>query len=77
MEKILKETGEQRMHQLLSISEKEMSQINKQAHQIIKLKKKRAAQTTQNKEEFQRYSKLNIKTFILFSFCFINQCESN
>ncbi len=59
LEKILKETAEQRTHQLLSISEKEMSQINKQAHQIIKLKKKRAAQTTQNKEEFQRYSNLN------------------
>lgn len=63
LEKILKEIAEQRMHQLLTISEKEMSQINKQAHQIIKLKKKRAAQITQNKEEFQRYLNININLF--------------
>ena len=45
---------EQRANQLKSISEKEIASITKQVHQQIKMKKKKASQLTQNKEEMNR-----------------------
>ena len=42
------------MQQLKVISEKEIASLNKSTHEMIKLKKKRAMQTSQDKEEYQR-----------------------
>lgn len=55
MEKQIQEINDARMQKLQQISEKEISLIGKQTHQIIKLKKKAALNTCQNKEELQKY----------------------
>ena len=60
LEKLIQEIAENRMQQLKVISDKEIANLNKQTHEMIKLKKKRALQSSQDKEEYQRYIK-NIK----------------
>lgn len=46
---------EQRMEALKAIADKEISEVNKQVHQHIKLKKQNASKNSQDKEEFQRF----------------------
>ena len=54
LEKLIQEIAENRMQQLKVISDKEIANLNKQTHEMIKLKKKRALQSSQDKEEYQR-----------------------
>lgn len=58
LEKLIQEIAENRMQQLKVISDKEIANLNKQTHEMIKLKKKRALQSSQDKEEYQRYIKI-------------------
>ena len=43
------------MNELKSITEKEITEVNKQTHLQIKFKKKRAAANATDRDEFNRY----------------------
>ena len=55
------------MSHLKSITEKEIAQINKNTHLQIKLKKKRAAANTKDKDELQRLSREIEKESVSFA----------
>ncbi|CAF0820017.1 unnamed protein product [Brachionus calyciflorus] len=57
LEKAINEIHENRMQQLKFFSEKEITQINKQTHLVIKTKKKILNESVQDKEELARLSK--------------------
>ena len=57
LEKSIREISDSRFQQLRQISAKENASLNKQTHLFIKIKKKRAAQSSHDKDEFQRLSR--------------------
>ncbi len=54
LEKLIHEIYDSRMQQLKMILERETQALNKQVHELIKLKKKKASYIAQDKNEFQR-----------------------
>ena len=57
------------MQQLKLISEKETQALNKQIHELIKLKKKKASNIAQDKNEFLRHSREIEKDSVAFAVC--------
>lgn len=54
LEELIEEKRKFRIHQLKLIAEKEKQSVNKEVHSVIKLRKKKASQTAQDKNEFNR-----------------------